>query len=212
MRLTSAANLEGFYYKPRVDKELLRAHAAGLIALSGCLKGEVAQKAIRGDEAGAVKAAREFREIFGAGNFYSSCRVNGMPEQERANRALIALRSRTGIPVVATNDCHYLRHEDAPVHEVLLCIQTGKTLQESDRMRLSTDQFYFRSPEEMARRFAEVPEALRATVEIAERCNVELKLGEYRFPTVEVPAGTTPAGYLRLIAGGRSRRAARPRR
>ena len=127
--------------------------------------------------------------------------VNGIPEQEKANRALIALSKTTGIPVVATNDCHYLRREDAPVHEVLLCIQTRKTLQESDRMRLSTDQFYFRSPEEMAQLFADVPEALRATVEIAERCNVELKLGEFRFPKVEVPEGATPASHLRRLAG-----------
>ncbi len=201
VKLTSAANLDGFYYKPRVDKELLRTHAAGLIALSGCLKGEVAQKAVRGDDAGALKAAGEFRDIFGAGNYYFELMVNGIPEQEKANRALIALSKSSGIPVVATNDCHYLRREDAPVHEVLLCIQTRKTLQESDRMRLSTDQFYFRSPEEMAQLFADIPEALRATVEIAERCNVELKLGEFRFPKVEVPDGATPASQLRRLAG-----------
>jgi len=201
VKLTSAANLEGFYYKPRIDKDLLRTHAAGLIALSGCMKGEVAQKAIRGDEAGALKAAGEFRDIFGAGNYYFELMVNGIPEQERANRALIALSKSADIPVVATNDCHYLRREDAPVHEVLLCIQTRKTLQDSDRMRLSTDQFYFRSPEEMAQLFAEVPEALRATVEIAERCNVELKLGEFRFPKVDVPEGATPASHLRRLAG-----------
>jgi DNA polymerase-3 subunit alpha len=200
VKLTSAANLEGFYYKPRVDKELLRAHSGGLIALSGCMKGEVAQKALRGDDAGALKAAGEFNEIFGAGNYYFELMVNGIPEQLKANRALLALSKATGIPVVATNDCHYLRQEDAPVHEVLLCISTGKTLQESDRMRLSTDQFYFRSPEEMARLFADTPEALRATIEISERCNVELKLGEFRFPQVEVPAGATPASHLRHLA------------
>ena len=194
VKLTSAANLEGFYYKPRIDKELLRAHSAGLIALSGCMKGEVAQKALRGDDAGAAKAAGEFRDIFGAGNYYFELMVNGMAEQEKANRALLALSKSTGIPVVATNDCHYLRQEDAPVHEVLLCIQTRKTLQDADRMRLSTDQFYFRPPEEMARLFAEIPEALRATVEIAERC-------EFRFPVVEVPEGATPASHLRRLAG-----------
>jgi DNA polymerase-3 subunit alpha len=201
VKLTSAANLDGFYYKPRIDKELLAQHAAGLIALSGCMKGEVAQKALRGDDAGALKAAGEFREILGAGNYYLELMVNGIAEQEKANRALRALSKSAGIPVVATNDCHYLRQEDAPVHEVLLCISTGKTLQESDRMRLSTDQFYFRSPEEMARLFADSPEALRATVEIAERCNVELKLGDFRFPKVEVPEGATPAGHLRRLAG-----------
>ncbi len=200
VQLTSAANLEGFYYKPRVDKEFLRQHSAGIIALSGCLKGEVAQKTLRGDAAGAEKAALEFREIFGAGNYYLELQANGIPDQERANRGLVELGRRVGIPTVATNDCHYLRREDAPVHEVLLCIQTGKTLQEQDRMRLSTDQFYFRSPEEMARLFAGVPEALRATIEIAERCNVELKLGEFRFPKVEVPEGETPATHLRRLA------------
>ncbi len=201
VKLTSAANLEGLYYKPRIDKELLRAHSAGLIGLSGCMKGEVAQKALRGDEAGALKAAGEFQDIFGAGNYYFELMVNGMAEQVKANRALLALSKSTGIPVVATNDCHYLRREDAPVHEVLLCIQTRKTLQDADRMRLSSDQFYFRSPEEMAQLFADIPEALRATVEIAERCNVELKLGEFRFPAVEVPEGATPASHLRRLAG-----------
>jgi DNA polymerase-3 subunit alpha len=201
VKLTSAANLEGFHYKPRVDKAYLREHAAGLVALSGCLKGEVAQKTLRGDAAGAEKAALELGEIFGAGNFYLELQANGIPEQERANRGLIELGRRTGLPTVATNDCHYLRREDAPIHEVLLCIQTGKTMQDADRMRLSTDQFYFRSPDEMAKLFAEVPGALRATIEIAERCNVELRLGEFRFPRVEVPAGATPASQLRRIAG-----------
>jgi DNA polymerase-3 subunit alpha len=201
VKLTSAANLEGFYYKPRVDKALLRRHADGLIALSGCLKGECAQRTVRGDAAGAEKAAAEYRDLFGAGNFYLELQKNGIPEQDRANQGLVELGRRLGIPLVATSDCHYLRQEDAPAHEVLLCISTGKTLQESDRMRLSTDQFYFRSPEEMARLFADVPEALRATIEIAERCNVELKLGEFRFPVVEVPAGETPASHLRRIAG-----------
>jgi DNA polymerase-3 subunit alpha len=199
--LTSAANLEGFYYKPRVDKEYLRTHAEGVIALSGCLHGEVAQKLVRGETAAAEKVAGEYREIFGEGNFFLELMVNGIAEQERANKELVALGKRLGLPLVATNDCHYLRREDAPIHEVLLCIQTGKTLQESDRMRLSTDQFYFRSPEEMAKLFADVPEALRNTVEIAERCNVELKLGEFRFPSVEVPAGATPASHLRQLAG-----------
>ena len=207
VELTSAANLEGFYYKPRVDKDLLRAHAAGLIALSGCMKGEVAQKALRGDEPGAAKAAAEFREIFGAGNYYLELMINGIPEQERANRALIAVSKSSGVPVVATNDCHYLRHEDAPAHDVLLCIQTGKTLDEGGRMRLSTDQFYFRSPDEMTRLFAEVPAALRATVEIAERCNVELNLDEFHLPRFEVPADTTPAAYLcKLAEEGLARR------
>ncbi|HEY5998229.1 MAG TPA: DNA polymerase III subunit alpha [bacterium] len=200
VRLTSAANLEGFYYKPRVDKAFLRGHAAGVIALSGCLKGEVAQKILRGDAAGAEKAALELREIFGDGNFYLELQANGLAEQERANAGLAELGRRLGIATVATNDCHYLRQEDAPVHEVLLCINSGKTLQDQDRMRIGTDQLYFRTPEEMARLFAGAPEALRATIEIAERCNVGLKLGEFRFPAVEVPPGETPATQLRHLA------------
>jgi len=117
VQLTSAANLHGFYYKPRVDKALLRQHAAGLVALSGCLKGEVPQKILRGDAAGAAKAAGELLDIFGAGNFYLEIQANGIPEQERANKALVELSRRAGIPLVATNDCHYLRQEDAPAHE-----------------------------------------------------------------------------------------------
>jgi DNA polymerase-3 subunit alpha len=200
VKLTTAANLEGFYYKPRVDKELLRAYGEGLIALSGCLKGEIPGRLLMGDKAGARRAAEEYRDIFGEGNFYLELQVNGIPEQEQVTPKMIALGKETGIPVVATNDCHYLKREDAPRHEALLCIQTGKTLEDEGRMRLSTDQFYFRSPQEMAELFAAVPEAISNTVEIAERCNVELEFGKVFLPHFDVPEGESPRGYLRRLS------------
>jgi DNA polymerase-3 subunit alpha len=200
IKLTSAANLEGFYYRPRVDKELLRTHGEGLIALSGCLKGEIPGSLLRGNEAAAIGAAEEYRDIFGEGNFYLELQANGIPEQDKANRKMIALGKQAGIPVVATNDCHYLRREDAPRHEALLCIQTGKTLQDEDRMRLSTDQFYFRSPQEMAELFAEVPEAISNTLKIAGRCNVELEFGKVFLPRFDVPEGESLRGYLRRLS------------
>ena len=199
--LTTAASLEGFYYKPRVDKEFLRRHSEGLVALSGCLKGEIPQFLLRGREEDALRAAEEYRDIFGEGDFYLELQSNGIEEQERANRELVALGRKAAIPVVATNDCHYLRREDAPIHDALLCIQTGKTLQDPDRMRLSTDQFYFRSPQEMASLFAEVPEALSSTIEIAERCNVELEFGRVYLPRFAVPEGQGLRSYLRRLAG-----------
>jgi DNA polymerase-3 subunit alpha len=198
--LTTAASLEGFYYKPRVDRDLLRRHSEGLIALSGCLKGSIPQALLRGKEKDAEQAAVEYGEIFGEGNFYLELQSNGIEEQKQANRELVALGRKIGLPVVATNDCHYLRREDAPSHDALLCIQTGKTLQDPNRMRLSSDQFYFRSPEEMAALFAEVPEAISGTIEIAERCNVELEFGKVYLPRFAPPAGQGLRSYLRGLA------------
>jgi len=204
--LSTSANLEGFYYKPRIDKELLRRHSAGLIALSGCLKGEIPRALLRGREEKAVRAAEEYRDILGEGNFFLELQANGIPEQDKANRELVALAAKLELPVVATNDCHYLGREDAPIHDALLCIQTGKTLQDPDRMRLSTDQFYFRSPGEMAELFADVPEAITNTIEIAERCNVELELGRVYLPKFKVPEGKELKTYLRQLAGDGLRR------
>jgi len=200
VELTTGANLEGFYYRPRVDKKFLLEHNDGVLALSGCLKGEIPSALLRGDHAAAVRVACEYRDIFGEGNFYLELQDNGIPEQARANKELVALSGETGIPLVATNDCHYLRREDAPSHDVLLCIQTGKTLQDPDRMRLSTDQFYFRSPEEMKEVFAEVPEAIANTVAIAERCNVELDLGKVALPHFIVPGEENLRSYLRRLS------------
>ncbi|MDY6909737.1 MAG: DNA polymerase III subunit alpha [Thermodesulfobacteriota bacterium] len=189
MRLVTQAYLEGFYYKPRVDKELLRAHNQGLIALSGCLKGEVASNLLQGRKSTAVKAAEEYAALFGPDRYYLELQANGIPEQATVNEGLIQLARDLGLPLVATNDCHYLRRSDARAHELLLCIQTGKTILDQKRMKFSTDQLYFKSPEEMAREFAHVPEALENTVRIADRCRLEIPLGEYHFPVFPLEEG-----------------------
>ncbi len=200
LALNSAAHIDGFYYKPRVDKELLARHAGGLVALSGCLKGEVPQAFATDRPNDARAAATFYRDLFGPGRFFLELQQNGLAEQEKANAGMLALAARDGIPVVATNDCHYLHRKDATAHEIFLCIQTGKTIQDPTRMRLSTDAFYFRSPEEMKDLFAEVPEAIANTVRIAEMCNVTLQLGQFHLPSYAVPEGHTLSSYLRELA------------
>ncbi len=180
VRLVTQAHLEGFYYKPRVDKELLQEHHQGLIALSSCLHGEVASHLLADDPKSAEAAARQYAEIF-PHRYYLEVQANDLPEQAKVNQALLELAPRWGLPLVATNDCHYLRPEDARAHDVLLCIQTGKTVNTSGRMKFHTDQLYFKTPEEMARAFP-YPELLARSREIADRCNVSLELGTYRFP------------------------------
>jgi len=189
MKLVSAAYIEGFYYKPRIDKEILREHHEGLIGLSACLKGEIASSLLRSQEQAAQKIALEYAEIFGPDNFYLELQANGIPEQTVVNEGLIRLGRELGLPLVATNDCHYLRRGDARAHEVLLCIQTGKTILDEKRMKFHTDQLYFKSPEEMIREFSHVPDALENTFLIAERCNLELKLDEYHFPVFPLEEG-----------------------
>ncbi len=189
MKLLSAAHLEGFYYKPRIDKEILRKHTEGLIALSSCLKGEINTHLLRGREESARKVAEEYQEIFGKGNFYLELQANGIPQQATANDALIAMGRAMGLPLVATNDCHYLRRSDARAHEILLCIQTGKTILDEKRLKFQTDQLYFKSPEEMAREFRHVPDALENTLAIAESCNLEIQLDQYHFPLFPLEPG-----------------------
>ena len=189
LRLLTLANFEGFYYKPRVDKELLTLHHEGLIGLSSCLHGEVASHLLAASYTRAEKAAMEYRDIFGRDNFYLELQATGTAEQEIVNRDLIHLSEKTGIPLVATNDCHYLRAEDAKAHDVLLCIQTGKTVFEEKRMRFSTSELFFKSPEQMWASFGAVPTALRNTLEIAERCQVSLKLDEPHFPHFPLEPG-----------------------
>jgi len=191
MKLASIASLEGFYYKPRIDKQLLRQHHEGLIALSSCLKGEVATFVLRGQDQAARKAALEYSEIMGPGNFYLELQANGIPEQDRVNEALVQMGKELDLPLVATNDCHYLRRGDARAHEILLCIQTGKTVLDEKRLKFQTDQLYFKSPEEMAREFAHVPEALENTVAIAERCRLELGSEGHVFPVFPLDNGET---------------------
>lgn len=182
MKLTTAGYLEGFYYRPRVDKELLKECHEGLIASSACLHGEIADQIVRGNIEEAKKAARNYQAIFGEDNFYLEIMENGLPEQKIANAGLIEISKELSIPLIATNDCHYLNRDHAEAHEVLLCIQTGKTVEDADRMRLGTDQFYLRSPQEMHELFALTPDALTNTVNIAERCNLELEFNKFYLP------------------------------
>ena len=200
IKLVSLGHLEGFYYKPRVDKELLSQYHEGLIALSGCLKGEVATHAGRGEMKRAMQAAEEYRKIFDGRRFFIEVQNNGVENQALVNERLLEIARQLSLPVVATNDCHYLHREDAKAHEVLLCIQTGKTLQESDRMKFSSNEFYFKSPQEMADLFQTIPEAITHTLEIADQCNLELKFEEKHIPRVSVPSGESPDSYLEKLA------------
>ncbi len=200
IKLVSLAHLEGFYYKPRIDKELLRQYNEGLIALSGCLKGEIATLLDKGDEHEAERVALEYSEIFDRDRFFLEVMDNGMENQGAINEKLYDMADKLSLPLVATNDCHYLRREDARAHEVLLCIQTGKTINDTDRMRFSTDQFYFRSPEEMKSLFAGREEPITNTMLIADQCNLELKFGEYHFPRFAVPPGESLDSYLENLA------------
>ncbi|HPZ14571.1 MAG TPA: DNA polymerase III subunit alpha [Bacillota bacterium] len=199
LKLSSLGYTEGFYYKPRVDKKALAEHSEGLIALSACLSGEVPSYVAQGriDEAEAV--ARQYLEIFGRDSFFLEIQSNGMRVQDLVNRQLVQLGRKLGVSVVATNDVHYLRREDATAHDVLLCIQTGSVVDDPSRMRFPTDQFYLKSAEEMYREFAEIPEACAMTARIAERCNVELDFDTLHMPEFEAPPGQTLDSYLRRL-------------
>ncbi len=186
MKLTSAAHIEGFYYRPRVDKELLKQCSEGLIVSSACLHGEIAAHIVRGNMDEARKAAREYQEIFGEDNFYLEIMENGIPEQKIANQGLIELSKELSIPLIATNDCHYLNADHAEAHNILLCIQTGKTIEDNDRMSMTSDQFYVKSPAEMHALFAATPDAIANTVSIAERCNLTFEFGKFYLPKFEV--------------------------
>ncbi|MFZ3207493.1 MAG: DNA polymerase III subunit alpha [Geobacteraceae bacterium] len=208
-RLVSAGFKEGFYYKPRVDKELLAAHSQGLIAMSACLKGEVASLCLRNRMEDAVAAARWYAETF-PGRYYIELQENSLPEQEVANKRLMEVAGELSLPLVATNDCHYLLREDAKAHEALLCIQTGKTMNDPARMRFSAPEFYFKSPTEMAAAFQYAPEAIANTLEIASRCNLELDFNGYHFPQYTKPADKSLDDLLdeEAISGLQSRLAA----
>jgi len=199
-RLVSLAYTEGFYYKPRIDHELLEKYHDGLIALSACLKGEIPSLILskRIDEA--RERLRFYKGLFGEGNFYGELQKNGIPEQDFVNDILKQLAREESIPLVATNDCHYLDRQDAQAHEVLLCLQTGKTLRDKGRMKFQTDEFFLKSPDEMIRNFSDVPEAIENTLEIAKRCDVDLSFHGYHFPTYEVPEGKDHENYLEEMA------------
>ncbi len=198
--MISMAFLEGFYYNPRIDKKLLRQHSEGLVATSACLGGEVAQTVLRAGPQAAEQIAREYDDIMGRGNFFLEIQNNGIPEQEKVNEELIKMSARTGIPLVATNDCHYLDRRDARAHEVLMCVQQQTTLNDERRMRHHTDAFYLKSPSEMDEQFRSVSQALENAAAIAESCNVELDLGKTYLPNFKVPEGFDTETYLVELA------------
>ncbi|MBN2054004.1 DNA polymerase III subunit alpha [bacterium] len=199
MKLSSIGFLEGFYYKPRVDKEALHQYHKGIIALSGCLKGEVPQALLEGEYHKAADLAAGYREIFGKENFFLEIQDQGLPEEREVNPQLIRLAREMDLGIVACNDCHYLRRDDARFHDILLCIQTGKKLADTDRMKLPNDEFYFKTPDEMFRLFKEIPQALSNTVRIAERCGVKIEFGKDILPQFDVPAGFDEKTYLRHL-------------
>jgi DNA polymerase-3 subunit alpha len=200
IKLVSAGFLEGFYYKPRIDHDLLAKHSKGLIALSACLSGEVNEALIERGYDKARDAAYRLRDIFGKGNFFLEVQDQGLDIEKKINPDIVRLSKESGIPLVATNDCHYLTQADARAQEVLLCIQTGKTMSDPHRMKFATDQFYFKTAKEMAAVFSEIPEALERTWAIAERCNVRIEQVLSPFPEFRVPDGETADSYFERVA------------
>ena len=199
IKLVSLGYTEGFYYKPRVDKEILKKYHKGLIASSACLAGPVSVAVLQESYEKAKEVALEYNEIFGDGNFFLELQDHGYPEQKKVNKALVKISEETGIPLICTNDSHYIYAEDAASHDVLLCIQTSKTVDDEDRMRYEGGQFYLKSPEEMHYLFPDYPEAFENTMKIAERCNVEFKFHEMKLPEFDVSEGKTASGYLREL-------------
>ncbi len=191
--MVSKAFVEGFYVKPRVDMELLREHHEGLIALSACLGGEIPKRLANGDYEGAKRHALEMRELFGEGSYYLELQDHRLPEQQAVNAGILRLHEETGIPLVATNDAHYLTREDSAMQDALICIQTGKLLEDENRMRFETDEFYIKSEDEMRELFPNYPEAIENTHKIAEMCNLEFEFGKYHLPEFKLPAGCTDA-------------------
>jgi len=194
-QLVTLGHLEGFYYRPRVDIELLQRHNAGLIALSACLKGNVPHLINRGRIDMAREKAREMATIFDD-RFYLEIQANNLPEQKKINKVLGEFSKDLSLPLVATNDCHYLNRKDSESHDVLLCIQTGKSVDDEKRLKFSSDEFFFKSAEEMEKDLPEFQDAITNTVEVANRCNFEMKFGEYKFPAFKVPEGQSLDGML----------------
>lgn len=207
MKLVSRAHLEGFYHKPRVDKAILREHAQGLIATSACLAGEIPQAILEENTAKARYLAQEYRDIFGPDHFFLELQDHGLPEQQKVNRQLIRLSQELDIPLVATNDLHYTDRADHGMHDCLLCIGTNRRLEDEDRLRFPTPEFYLKTAAEMQRLFAHVPEAVVNTRRIADRCEVDIPLGQRLLPRFPVPEGVDAASYLRkqCIQGARQR-------
>ncbi|MDP3050946.1 MAG: DNA polymerase III subunit alpha, partial [Eubacteriales bacterium] len=199
LTLVSQGYTQGFYYKPRVDKELLARHHEGLIALSGCLAGDVASLILKGKSKKALETAAEYRDIFGKHNYYLELQDHGLEEQARVNRELLEIARNIDLPLVATNDIHYVNASDAEVQDILLCIQTGKTVNDPQRLRFNSQEFYFKSGAEMARLFAETPTAMANSLSIANRCHVTLDFDTYHLPEYRVPPGHDADSYLREL-------------
>lgn len=198
-KIVSAAFTEGFYFKPRVDKELLREHSEGIICLSACLAGAIPRKILNGDYSGAKAEALELRDIFGKDNFYLEIQNHFLDDDKPATQGLVRLSEEIGAPLVATNDAHYIKRSDAKAHDVLLAIQTGSTVDDKNRMRFANDEFYLKSESEMMELFPDHPEAIENSHKIAERCNVEFEFGEYHLPEFIPPEGMTNKDYLRKL-------------
>ncbi len=196
IKLASLGYLEGYYYKPRVDWELLERHSAGVIALTGCLSGRVCKALEENRPTDAAAELDRLAQVFGRDSTYVELQNAHLEIQQRLVPELAALAAATGLPTVATGDVHYLRHSDARAHEALLCIQSGDSLKNPNRWKFDTDQFYFKTPEEMALDFPGHGEAMRRTLEIAERCNVEIELGNILLPKYPVPDGRDAFDYL----------------
>ena len=199
VKLVSKAYLDGFYYKPRVDKALLQEHSEGLIGLSACLNGEVSANVLVGRVDQAEKAAVEYQDIFGKDRFFLEIHDHGLEKQRKIIPDMLKISERTGIRAVASNDCHYMQKDDCRAHDLLLCIQTGKTVNDPNRMKFYTDQFYFKNRQEMDRVFGEIPHVLDQSVEIAERCNLKLQKVDNPFPEFEVPPGFTIDSYFAKV-------------
>lgn len=199
IKLTSLAYLEGFHYKPRIDKESLIKYAEGLTAFSGCLKGEIPTAVRAQDDAKALSLIDDYKNIFGKGNFYIEIMDHGLDSQKAVMPKLIELAHKTGTPLVATNDCHYFKKEDYLAHDVLLCIGTGKKVTDEKRLKYGSSEFYYKPPEDMMARFAEVPEALKSTLDISGKCELKIDFDQLLLPKFPVPVGETPESYLKKL-------------
>src|SRR5271169_3006714 len=200
VKITSEASLRGFYYKPRVSKKFLAEHSKGLIGLSGCLKGEVAEELTFEHYDKAREAASTYQAIFGKGNFFLEIQNQGLPEEDRIQNNLLKLEKELGLPMVATNDSHYLCEEDAHAQDVMVCIQTGKSIQDTNRMKFQGTGFYVKSHDEMFQVFKGAPDVLSRTLTIAERCSTRLEKVSNPFPHFDVPAGYTLDSYFEHVS------------
>ena len=197
--MVSQSFVEGFYGKPRVDRELLQAHHEGLIALSACLAGKIPQLILHKDIEAAKAMALEYGELFGPDHFYLELQDHDLPEQQEVNQGILRIARETGLPLVVTNDAHYLRREDARMQDVLMCVQMGRTVDDDKRMKFETDEFYLKSEEELRKLFPQQAEAFENTAKIAQRCNVEFTFGKYHLPEFKLPEGYTSLQYLREL-------------